>query len=58
MDGKNLDRRESLRFKMDTTVLSEQDYINMLPDMDRMDIEESSFMKGGTSFFGGTQRQE
>ena len=35
---------------MDTTVLSEQDYLNILPDMDRMDIEESSFMKGNSFF--------
>jgi len=35
---------------MDTTMLSENDYLNIMPDMDRMDIEESSFLKG-TSFF-------
>ena len=37
--------------EMDTTMMSDMDYINILPDMDRMDIEESSFLKG--SFFMG-----
>ena len=35
---------------MDTTILSDQDLFNNIPDMDRMDIEESSFLKN-TSFF-------
>jgi hypothetical protein len=30
---------------MDTTMMSEMDYINMLPQMDIMDIEDSSFLK-------------
>lgn len=29
--------------------MSDMDYLNILPDMDRMDIEESSFLKS-TSF--------
>ena len=36
--------------EMDTTMLSEIDYLNILPDMDKMDIEESSFLKGNSSF--------
>ena len=52
-----LERRKSLSkilssqfltnlIEMDTTMLSEMDYLNIMPDMDRMDIEESSFLKG------------
>jgi hypothetical protein len=36
--------------EMDTTMLSDIDYLNILPDMDKMDIEESSFLKGNSSF--------
>ena len=45
LDNKDskLDRRKSI--KMDTTMMSEMDYINMLPQMDIMDIEDSSFLK-------------
>lgn len=37
--------------KMDTTIMSEMEYINILPDMEKMDMEkmdedDSSFLKG------------
>lgn len=43
--------------EMDTTVFSDQDILNNLPELDRMDIEESSFMKGN-SFYNVPPRQE
>jgi hypothetical protein len=39
---------------MDTTMMSDMEYINDLPDMDRMDIEDSSFLKG-SFFMNGNQ---
>ena len=42
--------------EMDTTMMSEIEYNNMLPEL--MDIEESSFFKAGNSFVmngGGAQ---
>ena len=42
--------------EMDTTMLSEMDYLNIMPDMDRMDIEESSFLKGSFLMNGPLNR--
>jgi hypothetical protein len=43
-DVGRMERGKSL--KMDTTMMSDIDYLNILPDMeDRMDIEECSFLK-------------
>ncbi len=42
---------------MDTTVFSDQDILNNLPELDRMDIEESSFMKGN-SFYNVPAKQD
>ncbi len=41
-----------IHLEMDTTILSDQDLLNNLnlPDMDRMDIEESSFLKNNSFF--------
>lgn len=36
---------------MDTTIMSEIEYINILPDMEKMDMNDSSFLKG--SFVNG-----
>ncbi len=43
MDKERLERGKSL--KMDTTIMSEMEQINLIPDSDRMEIEdEASFL--------------
>lgn len=32
--------------KMDTTIMSDIDYINIFPDLENQDIDDSSFLKG------------
>jgi len=39
-------RSVTLGQKMDTTMMSEIEYLNFLPDIERIDIDDSSFLKG------------
>ena len=48
----------NLFIEMDTTVLSDQDFLNNIPDLDRMDIEESSFLKNNSFFALPPPKQE
>lgn len=49
--GKSADQR-----KMDTTIMSEMEYINILPDIEKLEqeMDDSSFLKG--SFVDKTNR--
>lgn len=35
---------------MDTTMMSEMEYINILPDLEKINLDDSSFLKGGSFF--------
>jgi hypothetical protein len=39
----------------DTTILSEMEYINILPNLENMDMNDSSFLKG--SFVNGQKME-
>jgi hypothetical protein len=39
-------RSHTIGHKMDTTMMSEMDYLNFLPDIEKLDMDDSSFLKG------------